>query len=217
MPKGKYKIPNLDYKEDETDTEYFIRLAKQADQRLVRIEEAAGLRGKAPDPTYSELYKFAYNKALESMEEGQIRFNQKIPQPGTFEWRERKNAMLEFLRSPTSTKSGAGMIKNAADKINKNYGTNFTWSEFASFIESGDFEKLKENYGSDVILKSIGKIQDADKKVKEGLDKHREKTKGPDPADDVALDIMRSKKHLSFKRNMTKYEKEQIKKELRDL
>ncbi len=214
--KSRWSPPNLDYKPGETDTQYFIRLAKMSDQRMVRIEEWEGMRGKPADPKYEGAYKFAYNRALEMMEEGQIRFNQKIPKPGTFEWRERVNEMQRFLKSPTSTKSGIQMIQKATDSINKKYGTNFKWHEFASFIESGDFDKLKQQYGSDVILKAMGKIQSAQKKIKKGLEEHAESMRRS-PADDVAEEIMRSKKHLEFKRNMTRAEKENIKKQLRDL
>ena len=35
---------NLDYKPGETDLQYYKRLAKVADQRLVRLEELAGQR-----------------------------------------------------------------------------------------------------------------------------------------------------------------------------
>lgn len=213
--KSKWTPPNLDYKEGESDTQYFIRLAKMADQRLVRLEEAEGLRGKPADPKYAGAYKFAYNRALEMMEEGQIRFNQKIPQPGTFEWRERVNEMHRFLKSPTSTKSGINMIQHATKTINEKYGTNFKWTEFASFIESGDFEKLKQSYGSDIILRAMGKIMGAQDKIEKGLEEHAKTMRTP--ADDVAEDIMRSKKHLQFKRKMTRAEKEKIKKELRDL
>ncbi len=214
--KSRWSPPNLDYKDNETDTQYFIRLAKMADQRLIRLEDAEGLRGKAADPKYQGAYKFAYNRALEMMDEGQIRFNQNIPKPGSFEWRERVNEMQRFLKSPTSTKSGINMIQAATKSINEKYGTNFKWHEFASFIESGDFDKLKQTYGSDVILKAMGKIQSAQDKIKKGLDEHAQ-SMHKTPADDVAEEIMRSKKHLQFKRNMTKAEKEKIKKELRDL
>ena len=213
--KSRWSPPNLDYREGETDTQYFKRLAKMADQRLVRLEESEGLRGKAANPKYEGAYKFAYNRALEMMEEGQIRFNQNIPKPGSFEWRERVNEMQRFLKSPTSTKSGIDMIQKATKSINEKYGTDFKWNEFASFIESGDFEKLKETYGSDVILRAMGKIQAAQDKIKKGLDEHAKSMRGP--ADDVAEEIMRSKKHLQFKRNMTRAEKEKIKTELRDL
>jgi len=214
--KSRWSPPNLDYKDNETDTQYFIRLAKMADQRLVRLEEVEGLRGKAADQKYQGAYKFAYNRALEMMDEGQIRFNQNIPKPGSFEWRERVNEMQRFLKSPTSTKSGINMIQAATKSINEKYGTNFKWHEFASFIESGDFDKLKQTYGSDVILKAMGKIQSAQDKIKKGLDEHAQ-SMHKTPADDVAEEIMRSKKHLQFKRNMSKAEKEKIKKELRDL
>lgn len=218
----KWSPPNLDYKEGETDTQYFKRLAKMADQRLVRLEEAEGLRGKAASPKYAGAYKFAYNRALEMMDEGQIRFNQRIPQPGTFEWRERINEIQRFLKSPTSTKSGIDMIQKATKTINDKYGTNFKWTEFSSFIESGDFDKLKETYGSDVILKAIGKIQAAQDKIKKGLEEHAASMKkGATPNDEIAADvadeIMRSKRHFQFKRNMTKSEKEKIKQQLRDL
>ena len=98
------KKVNLNYNEGETDEHYYKRLAKVVDQRLVRIEQLSGLRGGEPVPGYDYAYKYAYRKALEALPTDQIRFNTTIPKPGTFEWRERVNAMRNFIMSPSSTK-----------------------------------------------------------------------------------------------------------------
>lgn len=189
--KHEYKAPNLDYKEGETDAQYYKRLAKQADQRLVRIEELSGLRGKPPVAGYEEAYKYAYRKALDMLDQG-TRFNANIPKPGTFEWRERVNAMREFLSSPTSTKSGIKQVyENRVNTLNDRYGTNFTWSELADFFHSGDFGKLrKQGYGSKVIMKAMGKIQQAQTdKLVDGMKQRRTAA----PEDEVALHILRSR------------------------
>lgn len=206
---------NLNYKEGETDQEFYVRLAKVVDQRFVRIEDLSGLRGKAPVSGYDYAYKFAYRKALEALPEGQMRFNANIPKPGTFEWRERVNAMRNFLMSPSSTKAGIKKtFINKAATINSKYGTNFTGEELADFFSRGDWDKLYKDYGSDTIFIAIGKIQQLEDKLKQGIDKLKDITAGPE--DEVALQILRQR-NLSLYKSYTKEERAEIRKAIRNL
>ena len=208
---------DLNYKEGESDLAYYKRIAKAVDQRLVRIEDLSGLRGKAPVSGYDYAYKFAYRKAMEALPGDQMRFNANIPKPGSFEWRERVNAMHTFLQSPSSTKSG---IKKTfiekAKTINKNYGTNFTGEDLANFFSRGDWEKLynKQGYGSDTIFLAIGKIQQIDDKLKQGIQDMKDIKS--DPSDDVALQILRQK-NLSLYKTYDKTERAAIRKAIRNL
>lgn len=217
-PKNTYKVSNrqinFDYKEGETDAQYYKRLAKAADQRLVRIEELSGLRGKPPVKGFENAYKYAYRAAIDALDEG-IRFNANIPKPGTFEWRERVNAMRKFLSSPTSTKTGIREVyENRVKSINEKYGTSFTWQSLADFFEKGDFDKLTKDYGSKTVVRAIGKIQKAQDELKKRLEE-REQMKAS-PEDDVALAILR-KRSLSTYKNMTPEERENIRKMIRNL
>lgn len=217
--KYQYKVSNkqidFNYREGETDAQYYKRLAKATDQRLVRIEELSGLRGNAPEPGYENAYKYAYRKAIDSLDQG-LRYNANIPKPGTFEWRERVNAMREFLSSPTSTKTGIKQVyAKHAETINKRYGTNFTPEQLADYFERGDYDKLqqKTDFGSKTVLRAIGKIQRAQQAVKEGLEQHQLKA---GVEDEAALSILR-KRSLKLYKNMKPEEIEEIRKLIRNL
>lgn len=206
---------NLDYKQGETDKEYYVRLAKAVDQRLIRIEDLSGLRGAPPVPGYEYAYKYAYRKAIEALPGDQIRFNATIPKAGTFEWRERVNAMRNFLSAPSSTKSG--IRKTFIDKaktINEKYGTNFSGEELAEFFNKGDWDKLYRDYGSDTIFVAIGKIQQIDDKLKKGLDNVKDISSGPE--DEAALQILRQR-NLKLYKSYSKDERALIRKAIRNL
>ena len=206
---------NLDYKQGETDKEYYIRLAKAVDQRLIRIEDLSGLRGAAPVPGYEYAYKYAYRKAIEALPGDQIRFNATIPKAGTFEWRERVNAMRNFLSAPSSTKSGIKKtFINKAKTINEKYGTNFSGEELAEFFNKGDWDKLYRDYGSDTIFVAIGKIQQIDDKLKKGLDNVKDISSGPE--DEAALRILRQR-NLKLYKSYSKDERALIRKAIRNL
>ena len=206
---------NLDYKPGETDKQFYIRLAKATDQRLIRIEDLSGLRGAPPVPGYEYAYKYAYRKALEALPEGQIRFNATIPEPGTFEWRERVNAMRNFLSAPSSTKTGIKKtFINKAKTINEKYGTNFTGEQLAEFFSKGDWDKLYKDYGSDTIFVAIGKIQQIDDKLKKGLENIKDISSGPE--DEAALQILRQR-NLKLYKSYSKDDRALIRKAIRNL
>lgn len=206
---------NLDYKQGETDKEYYIRLAKAVDQRLVRIEDLSGLRGAPPVPGYEYAYKYGYRKALEALPDNQIRFNATIPQPGTFEWRERVNAMRNFLSAPSSTKTGIKKtFINKAKTINEKYGTNFSGEQLAEFFSKGDWDKLYRDYGSDTIFVAIGKIKQIDDKLKKGLENIKDISSGPE--DEAALQILRQR-NLKLYKSYSKDERALIRKAIRNL
>lgn len=206
---------NLDYKPGETDAEYYIRLAKVVDQRLVRIEDLSGLRGNAPVSGYDYAYKFAYRKAMEALPDDQMRFNANIPKPGTFEWRERVNAMRTFLSSPSSTKGGIKKtFINKAKTINSKYDTNFTGEDLADFFSKGDFEKLMQNFGSDTIFKAIGKVHQMEDNIKNGVEATKGLKSGPE--DEAALQILRQR-NLKMYKSYSKQERAVIRKAIRNL
>ena len=173
---------NLDYKPGETDLQYYKRLAKVADQRLVRLEELAGERpGKPGKPGYEKVTSYAYDRAMRDLEiyGGGKRFNTKPPlnKDGTVDNRllsEKLADIRTFLSAPTSTKQGiTDVYQRRTDTINKKFGTNFTWADLADYYRSGD-ASLKINdkvINSDLLLRAIGLIQKADSQVVKDLKK----------------------------------------------
>lgn len=114
----------------------YRRLAKQADQRLVRIEAASH------EEHYRGLKTFSYKKAIRDIEswsgQGARRFNTRPPE-NIQSLQAKISDIKSFLESPTSSKSAiTKMYKQKTETLNKNYGTNFTWQEMATYFEKAD-------------------------------------------------------------------------------
>lgn len=186
--KHEYKVReyNMDYRPGETDLQYYKRLAKVADQRLVRLEELAGLRtdkqgnpipGK---PGYEKVTKYAYDRAMRDLElyGGGNRFNTKPPlnKDGTVDNRllsEKISDIRAFLSSVTSTKAGIEQVyTERAKTFNKQFGTNYTWQDLADFYQSGDAQKALQYASSDTIQRAIGKIMRAKMEMEKDIAKN---------------------------------------------
>lgn len=168
---------NYDMRPGETPEAYYKRLAKVADQRLVRLEELSHVEG------YKGVKGFSYKKAIKDIQiynPGASRFNTKMitytDQEGRTHLdnrilRERTMSVLDFLKAPTSTKAGIdSAFRSSIDTINKKYGTSFTWQEAAHFFEKSSSETLfKQAQGSPVALRALGKIQKVDDFIVRGI------------------------------------------------
>ncbi len=181
--KHQYNMGNFAQKSGETDLQYYRRLAKQADQRLVRLE------GYQHDRNFANVTQWAYARAQEDISKWSgpdaRRFNTAPPmkQAGgkavidETRLRSKIQDIKAFLESPTSTKKGITQVyKNRVDTINQKYGTNFTWQQFAKFTESETFQKLDWEYGSKTIMKAIGTIQSKFKNADDLKEKMKEVT-----------------------------------------
>lgn len=156
----------------------YVKKAKRADQQLVRLEALSHEQG------YRDVLQWAYRKATYNIEawEGKKtgpsdrpRFNRNIPD-NMKELKQRLADVDEFLNSPTSTKRKITKIyKKRVDTINKKMGTNLTWQEFADLTESGVFDEMKEDYGSDTTFDVIAEMQRNKKKFKDIIQKSRDK------------------------------------------
>ena len=176
-----YNMGNFAQKSGETDLQYYRRLAKQADQRLVRLE------GYQHDRNFANVTQWAYARAQEDISKWSgpdaRRFNTAPPMKKSGDemvidetrLRSKIQDIKTFLESPTSTKKGITQVyKNRVDTINQKYGTNFTWQEFAKFTESETFSKLDWEYGSKTIMKAIGTIQSKFKNADDLTEKMKE-------------------------------------------
>lgn len=164
---------NIDQKPGETLMQYYRRLAKTADQRLVRLESYEH------DKYFKTTTLWAYAKAQKDIQKWQnkgpeaenLRFNT-APPKGEEKLIAKINDIKSFLASPTSTKQGIiNVYKKRADTINGNYGTQFTWQSLAKYYESGNAEAWDAKLGSKTALKTIAQLQKQDKKVKEAIKK----------------------------------------------
>ena len=164
---------NIDQKPGETLQQYYRRLAKTADQRLVRLESYEH------DKYFKPAIQWAYAKAQKDIqkwqnkgpEDKQLRFNT-APPKGEEQLLAKINDIKSFLQSPTSTKQGIiNVYKKRADTLNRKYGTQFTWQSLAKYYESGQAEAWDAKFGSKTALKTIAQLQKQDKKVKEAIKK----------------------------------------------
>lgn len=163
----------IDQKPGETLQQYYRRLAKTADQRLVRLESYEH------DRYFKPATQWAYAKAQKDIQKWQnkgpedkrLRFNT-APPKGEEQMLAKINDIKSFLESPTSTKQGIiNVYKKRADTLNRKYGTQFTWQSLAKYYESGQAEVWDAKFGSKTALKTIAQLQKQEKKVKEAIKK----------------------------------------------
>lgn len=205
---GRYDV---EQREGESELQYYRRLAKVADQRLVRLEQLSGQEG------FTGVTKMAYARAINDIVKmfgGVNRFNVKPPEDRrTFN--EKIMAMRYFLESPTSTKGGIIEIyQNRADALNKKYGTDFTWKDLADYFGKGQADKLtKDGYGSKTSLYAIGMIKNTQKELVTGIKQNTNVTM-EGPVTDAALAILRKKSNMA-NLGLTTEDKKKIRKKLR--
>lgn len=163
----------LDQKPGEDLLQYYRRLAKTADQRLVRLEEYSDQTG------YKTATQWAYVRAIKDASKwnkyvkadvNKIRFNTKPPE-GTEDLLAKINDIKTFLSSPTSTKKGiTDVYKKRAATVNSRYGTNFSWQQLAKYYESGQATVWDAKFGSKTALKTIGEIQRNKKQIEKSIE-----------------------------------------------
>lgn len=154
----------------ESDFQYFKRLAKQADQRLLRLERLSS------DPLYKDVKQYAYANAMHDIKRaardtGATRFN-RMPartKEGAIDQRVLRaniNAVKRFLGSASSQKSTITKVyKDRADTINRRYGTNFSWQDLSKFFDRQQNKLSDSKYGSKTVLRAVAAIQSADDKI----------------------------------------------------
>lgn len=158
---------NLEQKPDETMVQYYRRLAKTADQRMVRLEKAS------EEKYFKVATEWAYAKATRDIlkwippgdnKSTKLRFNTKPPEGEDLI--AKINDIKSFLSSPTSSKQGIiNVYKKRADTVNKKYGTNFTWKQLAKYYDSGQAELWDAKFGSKTALMTIASLQKNKKKL----------------------------------------------------
>lgn len=150
-----YKTYDTAQKPGESIEHYYRRLAKAADQRLVRLERLA------EQEYYQGASKWAYNRAQKDIQRwgSGSRFNT-APPDNTNSLKAKINDIKAFLEAPTSTKSGiTDVYQRRADTINKTYGTNLSWEDIAEFYGREKNVALDAKYGSKQVAMAIGVIQ----------------------------------------------------------
>ena len=158
----------------------YRRLAKRADQRLVRLEQLA------ESPEFAGIKEYSYKRAMRDIRawsgENAKRFNTKAPS-NTNQLKAKIADIKRFLESASSTigatKETKGIMKiyqERANTINKKFDTNFTWKDLAKLFESGLYKKIKsdKDYDSNADFQTIANMKANMKEVKQAIKQDRE-------------------------------------------
>lgn len=171
----KFENPFLyDRRQGESLQQQYRRLAKLADQRMVRLEKLSTKDG------FTNVLKFSYARASKDIEHwsGKLdkpRFNRNMPDNAK-QLEAKIRDMQTFLQAPTSTKAGIESVYKArADTINEKYGNNFTWQDLSTFFDSSGYERADKTYGSKTVLKAIATIQKNSSEILKQIEQHRKK------------------------------------------
>lgn len=139
----------------------YRRVAKVADQRLVRLEKLSQQKN------FKQVKQWAYkNATIDALEWGanpnKPRFNIKPPEHKN-SLKAKINDMLNFIEKPTSTRAGIiEVYQKKADTLNekyKEYGLNLNWSDVGDLFESTLYKKLSKKYSSGTVLKAIATMK----------------------------------------------------------
>ena len=150
---------NYQQKPGESLEAYYHRIAKVADQRLLRLENLEKQEG------YGNATQWAYKRAMSDIAtwsgEDASRFNTKAP-TNVNQLKAKINDIKTFLGSESSTKSGIQNVYNKrVNTLNEKYGTHFQADDLQKVFGSSVWKKLDaKNFSSDQIYKAIGYIAD---------------------------------------------------------
>lgn len=179
---------SYDQRPGESLEHYATRLAKQADQRMVRLEKLTGQKH------FASANKYAYARAAHDIgswggtAEGKLpRWNRAMP-TNAQSLKAKIADMKNFLMSPTSTKKGiVDVYKKRADTLNKKLGTNFTWEDLANYFESGIADKADRSYGgSSTALIAFYNLKVSDEEQADRISKANDQHKVTStPVDDI--------------------------------
>lgn len=158
---------NSSQKAGESLEHWYRRLAKTADQRLVRLESYQHDKG------FQSATRYAYRNAIKMIEgwsgEGARRFNTEAPKTEEA-LRMKIGDIRAFLEKPTSTKQGIITVyKKRADTINEKSGTSFTWEDLADFLTSEEYKKWDEKFGSKTAFNVIAVIQKSKNYIRDNI------------------------------------------------
>lgn len=157
--------------------------AKMADQRLVRLERAAGkrsaIKGESAKAGMENILNYAYRKAMMDIRQwsgaSAKRFNTAPPKgkdtrADIMKLRAKIQDIQDFLDMPTSSAYETEKIyARRAEGLSKTWGIDMTWQEIKQVTDSALFEKLESKMDRYIVLKVLGVIQDNKDSVEKRL------------------------------------------------
>lgn len=159
----------------------YRRLAKRADQRLLRLERISDPERPEYNPMYASVKEYAYKRAMRDIRawsgENAKRFNTEIPS-NTNRLKAKIADIKRFLESASSTigktketKGIAKIYEERAKTINEKFDTNFKWQDLTKFFESGLWKKVKnsDDFSSDADFQTIANMKSNFKEVRQAI------------------------------------------------
>lgn len=157
----------------------YRREMKKANRKLLALEKLA------EDPDYEGVLKFAYRVAQRDVKElglgdpnltrYRIPYNPKTGQYNTNKLKAALKRVQAFNEMPTSSKASIKRLyMKDTINFNRTFGTNFTWQELRTFTKKSQWDKLKKEYGSAVLVKTIKRYMRY-KTVNEGIKKEMQR------------------------------------------
>lgn len=149
---------NYEMRPGESLQGYYRRIAKVADQRLVRLEDWS-------KQGHKDVLEWSYKRAMRDIAQwsgdSAKRFNTKPP-ANINQLRAKINDIKEFLGSDTSTKGTINKVyAKRVSSLNENYGTTYQVDDLKGLFSDSLWKKMEaKNYDSDTIMKAIGYIQE---------------------------------------------------------
>ena len=183
-------------KPGEDDKAYYFRIAKTADQRLIRLERLQGELG------FEKVLNWSYAKAKKNIErwsEGsdgrKPRFNRSVPDSPA-ELRAKIKDIEEFLNAPSSQKASLKRsYVQRANTLNANLGTSLKWTDIATFFERDGGEMKIRKYGSSDAFKTYSTVESgkakktvSDKKLAQMIKKNEDLSEVIDVDDELVKD-----------------------------
>lgn len=141
-------------------------LSHRADQRLVELEKLSSKYG------YGDILNYAYRGAMWDIRQIRGEGSKRFRTSNVESWdvrtlRANINRVQSFLDADTSTIGGIKSVeRRKIESFNKTTGLNLTREEFIRFIESKQFEKMINLFGSSQIGRVVHYSKDVKKELK---------------------------------------------------
>ena len=167
----------------------FRALAKRADQRLVRLEQA-GKTGTGADRSAM--------RRISQFSAGGKRFNIKPPKD-TRALRSRISTVREFLATETSTAKGRKAVaKRTRQTIKDRYGLDIkNDAQLEAIFEGGLWSKLNARFGSDTAIQILATVQESEENVKDAIldasDRYYVSETGAEDAEEIINEFISDK------------------------
>lgn len=151
----------------------YRRLAKRADQRLVRLE------GYRHDKGFENITQYAYKRAIQDIRswsgKKSKRFNTEPPKSAA-DLQKKISDIKQFLNSPSSSKKTLMKMTRSLNQrfFGKDKKQYLTWEEWSNFWERVDSENTDSRFNYNLVAKSAGimkKYNITRQNVDEKLDK----------------------------------------------